>query len=384
MDDRPFDLCIYHDPCLDGFTAAWVIQRRWPGIRLHPGVYGQEPPDVTGLHVLIVDFSYKQPVLVEMGKVAASITILDHHESAERELLPWAVSNITHLHNPLTVPAKAAEFKVSHAAVQHPLLALPIQAYFDMHRSGARLAWDYCWPDKVRPPSLVEHVEDRDLWRFAIPDTKQVIAALDSYDKTFPNWDHFAAQLETAQGQTIIRSQGQAILRVQERQLRQVIKESRRTMVIGGHTVPVANVPYYMASEASDILGQGTPFSATYFDSPDGRKFSLRVRDGDMNVSKIAEGYGGGGHAKASGFLRPLGWEGDLGGEDNDRGDVRRALNLLADYMTASGDVDPDHAAILAHARSAVGATVSENLSPQAMDANMRLSQGIAGLAAKP
>ena len=48
---RP-DICIYHFPCADGFTAAWAIRTRWPDIEFVPGVYGQEPPDVTGKYGL--------------------------------------------------------------------------------------------------------------------------------------------------------------------------------------------------------------------------------------------------------------------------------------------------------------------------------------------
>lgn len=48
-----------------------------------------------------------------------------------------------------------------------------------------------------------------------------------------------------------------------------------------------------------------------YWDTPDGRVFSLRSTDGGMDVSEIAKGYGGSGHRNASGFKMPLGWEGD-------------------------------------------------------------------------
>ena len=43
----------------------------------------------------------------------------------------------------------------------------PIVAFFDMHKSGARMAWEFCNPD-YDVPRLIEHVEDRDLWRFSM------------------------------------------------------------------------------------------------------------------------------------------------------------------------------------------------------------------------
>lgn len=51
-----------------------------------PGVYGQEPPDVAGKDVVLVDFSYKYDVLAELAWRAKSIIVLDHHKSAAEDL----------------------------------------------------------------------------------------------------------------------------------------------------------------------------------------------------------------------------------------------------------------------------------------------------------
>lgn len=70
-------LCIYHGNCADGFGAAWVVRKALgESVEFVPGVYGQEPPDVEGKDVIIVDFSYKYDVLVKMSWKAHSIIIL--------------------------------------------------------------------------------------------------------------------------------------------------------------------------------------------------------------------------------------------------------------------------------------------------------------------
>jgi nanoRNase/pAp phosphatase (c-di-AMP/oligoRNAs hydrolase) len=51
--------------------------------------------------------------------------------------------------------------------------------------------------------------------------------------------------------------------------------------------------------------------AACYWDTPNGRVFSLRSTDDGPDVSEIAKRYGGGGHRNASGFQMPIGWEGD-------------------------------------------------------------------------
>ena len=81
-------LCIYHAFCADGFGAAWIVRRALgDGVEFHAASYGQEPPDVTGRDVLMVDFSYKRPVLVQMAAKAKSILILDHHKTAQADLV---------------------------------------------------------------------------------------------------------------------------------------------------------------------------------------------------------------------------------------------------------------------------------------------------------
>ena len=63
-------MCIYHGNCADGFGAAWVVRKALGEIDFHPGKYQEPPPDVTGKDVVMVDFSYKRPVLLEMAEKA--------------------------------------------------------------------------------------------------------------------------------------------------------------------------------------------------------------------------------------------------------------------------------------------------------------------------
>ncbi len=127
-------ICIYHGNCADGFGAAWTVRKALGEIEFYAASYQEPPPDVTGKDVVMVDFSYKRQVLLEMSEKARSILILDHHKTAAEDLVDL----------PENVIAK-----------------------FDMSRSGAMLAWDHFFPGESPPPLLL-HIEDRDLWRFAL------------------------------------------------------------------------------------------------------------------------------------------------------------------------------------------------------------------------
>ena len=125
-----------------------------------------------------------------------------------------------------------------------------------------------------------------------------------SLEYTFENWDKlFLSNLDD------LIVQGQAILTKQDKDLKELLSMTTRKMVIGGHEVPTANMPYTFASEAGNILSKNQPFAATYYDSKEGRHFSLRSDKNNpdaLDVSLICVKMGGGGHQNAGGFKVPL------------------------------------------------------------------------------
>jgi hypothetical protein len=301
-------LCIYHGNCQDGFGAAWAVRYAlgMDNVDFHPGVYQDAPPDVAGRDVILVDFSYKRPVLDAMAQAARSIVIVDHHKSAQEDLAPFTVE--------LCGSARFVWADVP--GVIADLVELgrpPIVAHFDMERSGAGMAWD-CFVDAPRLP-LIDHIEDRDLWRFKLPKTREIAAALFSYPYDFELWDGLMQPARLA----TLAIEGEAIERKHHQDIANTLPVVRREMMLGGRKVPVANLPLTLTSDAGHALCaspyDGTndlpPFAACYWDTPEGRVFSLRSMDGGADVSAIAKQSGGGGHARAAGFRMPLGWEGE-------------------------------------------------------------------------
>lgn len=268
MTARP--LVIYHGSCPDGFTAAWCFWRKYgDGADYYPGVYQQAPPDVEGRDVYLVDFSYKRDVVLGMLESARSVTLVDHHKSALEDLA-----------------------------------GMPVRANFDSHtsldKSGARLAWEYLFGDD-QPPQLLLHVEDRDLWRFSMPRTKEMTAYLLSHEYNFDTWTSLMSA-DTVTSLTMMAVQGEAIVRKHTKDVRELVAALTRRMMIGGYNVPVLNVPYTHGSEACEIIAVGEPFAGYYYDKPHGREFGLRSAPDGLDVSIVAIEYGGGGHKHASGF----------------------------------------------------------------------------------
>lgn len=280
-------ICIYHANCADGFAAAWVVRKAFHGadIEFIPGVYGDFPPDVTDRDVILVDFSYKNEVIREMEKTARSILIIDHHKSAIEDLLGFKpVINYENWTNRL-VTLKSGE-------------NTPVAVLFDLDRSGAGLVWDFCMPE-VRP-ALIDHIEDRDLWKFVFEGTREIMAAVYSYDYDFDIWDVLMS-IPTHK----LWSEGVIILRKHDKDVAELVTICKRRQVIGGHYVPVASLPYTLSSDAGHLMAQDEAFAACYWDTEKYRIYSLRSTDNGIDVTQVAEAYGGGGHKHAAGFRVP-------------------------------------------------------------------------------
>ncbi len=270
-------ICIYHGNCAAGFGAAWVFKKHYGGdIDFHAGVYSDPPPDVTGRKVFLVDFSYKRDVVERMINVADKVILIDHHKTAIEDLAPL----------------------ISCGA---------LRSFSDLDHSGAMLAWIYLRGKVEDAPRLLHHIEDRDLWRFALPYTREIQSNLFSHPYDFDVWD----ELMKVDVNTLI-AEGRAIERVHRKEMLEMLRQTKHRRIIGGYNVPVANMPYMFASDAGNLMAStGEFFAATYWDAPAYRVYSLRGV-GAVDVSDVAKQYGGGGHANAAGFRVPFDHE--LGG----------------------------------------------------------------------
>ena len=127
--------------------------------------------------------------------VAQEVTYLDHHQGAADEL-----------ENARGVCREKA---------------IPAYIKFDNEHSGCVLAWEhYITEATCEPvPPVLACVEDRDLWRFRMPETKAVCANIYSYPMTMSAWDQIAARPfeDVADGGIdILRAHDKNVARFQE------------------------------------------------------------------------------------------------------------------------------------------------------------------------
>jgi len=253
---------LYHANCADGFgaaLAAWKVL----GSRAEyvPVRHGDEPPELPAdAHVAIVDFSYLREALLAVKDKVASLIVLDHHKSASDQM-------------------DGLDF-----------------AHFDMAKSGARMAWEF-WHPGQELPELLAYVEDRDLWRWALPESREVSMALHCYPSDFDVWSSLSMD--------DLRTEGRAIMRFQTQLLSRAVSRARLTK-LGEHEIPVVNSCLFQSELGDELckLYPDAPFAGVYYVTKEGREaWSLRSI-GEFDVAEVAKPFGGGGHRNAAGFAR--------------------------------------------------------------------------------
>ena len=259
-------MVLFHAGCPDGFCAAWIVHTKWPDAEFIAVSYGYPPPPVAARDVLILDFSYKRQVLQEMALKAASLRVLDHHESAQRDLEGFLGAKIV------------------------------------LGKSGARLAYEeFYGTEKMRWDWIVDYTEDRDLGLDKLPATREISVAIASFPRTFEAWTEM---IERGYGPLI--AEGGAILRYKDQLVRQVVANATE-LILDGHSVLVTNCGVgNLESEVAAALAINHPFGACWSESGNKRKWSLRSTASGSNVARIAERYGGGGHEHAAGFIESI------------------------------------------------------------------------------
>lgn len=264
-------LVIYHKSCPDGFGAALALkvfldrEHADSDAEFVAANHGDPVPDVSNKHVYIVDFAFNRETTKTIHQQAESLIVLDHHKSAEEYLkgLPYCI--------------------------------------FDMSRSGAMMAWQHFNPN-LPVPRLIQYIQDKDLWQWNLPFSREYSAGLSLFPFDFEQW-HLLLNDNTVDE---IIEQGKTILAYEKQLLKRAISKGVRMVTMAGHDVPMLNSTI-LASEIGNELAQGHPFAVTYFDTATKRIFSLRSAADGIDVSDVAKQFpGGGGHFHAAGFSLPL------------------------------------------------------------------------------
>lgn len=274
----PQPLVIYHGRnCPDGFAAALAAWLFYEGQAEFLGLDHGDIKSVADLPALdrravyILDFSFSPEIMRGIEERAAKLVVLDHHKSAADKLSGFACR----------------------CGIVH----------FDMHKSGAKLAWEFFQSGQA-VPDLVRFVEDRDIWVWQYPESAGFLSALDMEPFEFARWREIAS-FDAAQ-MSIYVERGRA-MDEKFSKLAAGIAEGAQPIVFNGLSGLMVNAPGVFHSLVGETLcKQSGTFALMWSTDKSGViKVGLRSQRG-FNCIPLAESMHGGGHAQACGFKMGL------------------------------------------------------------------------------
>lgn len=266
---------LYHGGCPDGFGGAYAAWKKFgDDAEYIPVKRGVPPP--AGLEnrtVYLIDFCYAKEPMEELRATAKEVIVLDHHEGIRE-------------------------------------VATSFPGVFDAKHSGATIAWTYFHPD-TPVPTLLNYVEDGDLYVFRLPDSHAILAYAYAQTFHFDTWDALSTQLDSETERATIIEKGN----IYAEHLTILVKQIAEKACLAsfeGFECYVASAPGMFASDVGNLLVRTKPplgvVTSLYGES---LRISLRSDD-SLDVSALARKYGGNGHPKSAAFIvkwgDPLPW----------------------------------------------------------------------------
>lgn len=269
------NLVLYHADCLDGFGSAYIVWREFgDGAYYKACTYGKDirefvTHDAMYANCYILDFSLpiEQLEFLKTNHVYGNVVILDHHKTA---------------------------FDMYKNIPTHPWLSLTLKS----NMSGVGITWEH-FNKGAEPPHYVKYIQDRDLWRFVFKDTETYCAALQVYDMKFDIWHNIIGDHNLEN----MLNEGRAILSYQKKVVEDACRYGLK-LNIKGHQAIMVNASTLISETCHRLLelNEDCEIAASYGVGADHILVSLRSRKGGVDVAKIAESFGGGGHHNAAGF----------------------------------------------------------------------------------
>lgn len=294
MNQKP--LVVYHGPaCLDGMAAAWCAYQHFgENAEYCVGTYQSgDVIDFADRDVYMVDFSFKREYLLEnILPFANNVFMIDHHKSALDEL--W------------DLPAKVDNFSLCNSRNENSGAFLALEWFGKLHPNAS----------KLQVPKVLQHIQDRDLWKFEIEGTREITAALYAEELDYKSIGKYMVDGHMSYNK--LMAKGRTLLAAHDKEVNVLLKIARRTLFLhygvfdteqnyDGEdciVIDVVNAPPMYSSDIGNIIAKENVFGGTYYDTAKHREFSLRSV-GDFDVSEIAAKFGGGGHRNAAGFKVP-------------------------------------------------------------------------------
>lgn len=268
-----FDVVAYHANCTDGLTAAAVVLN-FMG-HLHSGQfvpiqYGQPLPEAIakgGENIIFVDFCPELEQIPEIQKAWKDWFVIDHHKSRD-----WIAQ------------------------------AHPDNAVFVDGKCGAALTWEWFAPGRGLP-AMIAFVQDRDLWQWRLPLSREVSAGLAEEERDVA---HFRFLLNNFDSSALI-TKGDILLTRRTRAARSLAEKAYSVGSDYGDGFYAVNATADVSEVCEEMLKLYPEIQvacAWFAIGPHEVQLSFRSRSHAphyINALGMAKYFGGGGHEHAAG-----------------------------------------------------------------------------------
>lgn len=267
---------LFHGGCPDGVGGAYAARKKFGDAADYIPVKHNRPvpENLNGMDLYFIDFCYPKEIMDQLAKDAASITVLDHHEG---------------------VRAVAEQFP----------------GVFDASRSGATIAWTYFHPH-TPVPKLLSYIEDGDLYTFALPYAREILAYV--YSSPFQQFEHLdtlVREVEDAEEFERIRHVGAFFSQYHGHIVESRIHHATIVNFEGYECYLVDASGEFISDTGNRLVQLKPPIALIVAANAEDIRVSLRST-AEVDVAALARKYGGNGHPRAAGFVvrygEPVPW----------------------------------------------------------------------------
>lgn len=267
-------ICVYHSADIDGRVSAGIVKQKYPNeaVDFVPSNYGLTTnlnldKDTT---VIIVDFSFDLPTMKDIKERAKELIWIDHH--------------------PIINQHKEAGFDTA--------------GLRDTAESAAYYCWKYFFPER-EVPNYVKFTSDYDTWKHQLPESMAFNAAMYNepmFNINTYNWSRLEDPIYIKE----LLTNGNRILNFAKLK-NEVVRPHIFDTEIAGHKAVAINMRNTNSTVFNDCGHEGYKVMITFgkYNNMDTPRVTIYAKDNSVDVGKIAESFGGGGHPGAAGFTVP-------------------------------------------------------------------------------
>lgn len=260
--------CFYHND-RDGEASAFSVYYSNSNVEVISINYGQNFPFSLikdDEHIWIVDYSIEPKEMDRLLEITPNVIWIDHHKTAIN---------------------KYANYDKEIKGIRKIGVAACV------------LTWEFIKGEDV--PECIKLIGDRDIWDWKYGEKTKYFYAGSELEDTLPKSEFWINCVSDASYMDKIIENGKTVERYKDKRFHTIAKQLGYEIEFHGYKCFAVNVPHVSSDAFGDAISR-YDILIPHCRRKDYWTLSLYTEKDHIDVSEIAQIYGGGGHKQASGF----------------------------------------------------------------------------------